>query len=114
MQGRLDFSGLPLAEAIAEAHRYSAVKLRLGDPRMAELPVGGSYRTGDNAGIAAAFSTVFPVRVARRDAPELVLVHRRLRSSGHSRAGRVATRSVVQPRGGWSGVGTPHLLRRTR
>src|SRR3546814_10040974 len=63
LQGRLDFSGLPLAEAIAEANRYSAVKLRLGDPRLADLPVGGSFRTGDNAGIAAAFSTVFPVRV---------------------------------------------------
>src|SRR3546814_10289167 len=35
LQGRLDFSGLPLAEAIAEANRYSAVKLRLGDPRLA-------------------------------------------------------------------------------
>src|SRR3546814_2535012 len=48
LQGRLDFSGLPLAEAIAEANRYSAVKLRLGDPRLADLPVGGSLRTGDN------------------------------------------------------------------
>src|SRR3546814_20058884 len=65
LQGRLDFSGLPLAEAIDEANRYSAVKLRLGDPRLADLPVGGSFRTGDNAGIAAAFSTVFPVRVDR-------------------------------------------------
>src|SRR3546814_2905377 len=63
LQGRLDFSGLPLAEAIAEANRYSSVKLRLGDPRLADLPVGGSFRTGDNAVIAAAFSTVFPVRV---------------------------------------------------
>lgn len=76
MQGRLDFSGLPLAEAVAEANRYSAVKLRLGDPRLASLPVGGSFRAGDNAGIAEAFSTVFPVRVARSDAHEIVLVPR--------------------------------------
>src|SRR3546814_7268470 len=45
LQGRLDFSGLPLAEAISEANRYSGVKLRLGDPRLADLPVGGSFRT---------------------------------------------------------------------
>ena len=76
MHGRLDFSGLPLAQAVAEANRYSAVKLRLGDPRLADLPVGGSFRTGDNAGIAAALSAVFPVRVARSDAHEIVLMPR--------------------------------------
>jgi transmembrane sensor len=76
MRGRLDFSGLPLAQAVAEANRYSAVKLRLGDPRLADLPVGGSFRTGDNASIAAALSAVFPVRVARSDAHEIVLMPR--------------------------------------
>lgn len=76
MHGRLDFSGLPLAQAVAEANRYSAVKLRLGDPRLADLPVGGSFRTGDNASIAAALSVVFPVRVARSDAHEIVLMPR--------------------------------------
>jgi len=76
MHGRLDFSGLPLAQAVAEANRYSAVKLRLGDPQLADLPVGGSFRTGDNAGIAAALSAVFPVRVARSDAHEIVLMPR--------------------------------------
>lgn len=76
MHGRLDFSGLPLAQAVVEANRYSAVKLRLGDPRLADLPVGGSFRTGDNEGIAAALSAVFPVRVARSDAHEIVLMPR--------------------------------------
>ncbi|MFC5526778.1 FecR family protein [Rhodanobacter ginsengisoli] len=76
MRGRLDFSGLPLAQAVAEANRYSAVKLRLGDPRLADLPVGGSFRTGDNASIAAALSAVFPVRVARSDTHEIVLMPR--------------------------------------
>jgi transmembrane sensor len=76
MRGRLDFSGLPLAQAVAEANRYSAIKLRLGDPKLASLPVGGSFRTGDNAAIAAALSAVFPVRVARSDAHEIVLMPR--------------------------------------
>lgn len=76
MHGRLDFSGLPLAEAVAEANRYSAVKLRLGDPRLAGLPVGGSFRAGDNVGIAAALSAVFPVRVTSSDAREIVLMPR--------------------------------------
>lgn len=74
--GRLDFNGMPLAQAIAEANRYSAVKLRLGDPKLADMPVGGSFRAGDNAAIAAALSAVFPVRVARSNAHEIVLMPR--------------------------------------
>lgn len=76
MQGRLNFRGLPLAQAVAEANRYSAVKLRLGDPTLASLPVSGSFRAGDNAAIAAALSAVFPVRVARSNAHEIVLMPR--------------------------------------
>jgi len=76
LHGRLDFNGMPLAQAIAEANRYSAVKLRLGDPKLAGMPVGGSFRAGDNAAIAAALSAVFPVRVARNDAHEIVLMPR--------------------------------------
>jgi len=72
--GRLDFSGLPLAEAVAEANRYSAAKLRLGDPSLAALPVGGSFRIGDNAAIAAALATVFPVRVVSSQEHEIVLM----------------------------------------
>jgi len=76
MRGRLDFNGLPLGQAVTEANRYCAVKLRLGDPRLASMPVGGSFRAGDNAAIAAALSAVFPVRVARSDAHEIVLMPR--------------------------------------
>ena len=76
LHGRLDFNGMPLAQAIADANRYSAVKLRLGDPKLADMPVGGSFRAGDNAAIAAALSAVFPVRVARNDVHEIVLMPR--------------------------------------
>jgi transmembrane sensor len=76
LRGRLDFDGMPLAQAIADANRYSAVKLRLGDPKLADIPVGGSFRVGDNAAIAAALSAVFPLRVARNDAHEILLMPR--------------------------------------
>lgn len=76
LRGRLDFNGMPLAQAIADANRYSAVKLRLGDPKLADMQVGGSFRAGDNAAIAAALSAVFPVRVVRNDAHEIVLMPR--------------------------------------
>lgn len=76
LHGRLYFNGTPLAQAIADANRYSAVKLRLGDPSLADMPVGGSFRAGDNAAVAAALSAVFPVRVAHSDAHEIVLMPR--------------------------------------
>ena len=76
LRGRLDFNGMPLAQAIADANRYSTIKLRLGDPKLADMPVGGSFRAGDNAAIATALSAVFPVRVARNDAHEIVLMPR--------------------------------------
>lgn len=76
LHGRLDFNGMPLADAVAEANRYSAIKLRLGDPGLANMPVGGSFHAGDNATIAAALSAVFPVRVARSDSREIVLMPR--------------------------------------
>jgi hypothetical protein len=40
------------------------------------MPVGGSFRAGDNAAIATALSAVFPVRVARNDTHEIVLMPR--------------------------------------
>jgi transmembrane sensor len=76
LRGRLDFNGMPLAQAIADANRYSAVKLRLGNPKLADMPVGGGFGVGENAAIAAALSAVFPVRVARHDAQEIVLMPR--------------------------------------
>lgn len=76
LHGRLDFNGMPLAKAIADANRYSAIKLRLGDPKLADMSVGGSFRAGDNAAIAVALSAVFPVRVVRNDAHEIVLMPR--------------------------------------
>lgn len=76
MHGRLDFSDWPLAKVVAEANRYSAVKLHLGDKRLADLRVGGSLRTGNNPEIADALTAALPLRVARRDVNEIVLMSR--------------------------------------
>jgi len=76
MYGRLDFTDWPLDKVVAEVNRYSAVKLHLGDTRLADLHVGGSLRTGDNSEIADALSAALPLRVASRDANEIVLMRR--------------------------------------
>jgi transmembrane sensor len=76
MHGRLDFSDWPLAKVVAEANRYSMVKLHLDDTQLADLHVGGSLRTGNNADIADALSAALSLRVAHRDANEIVLMSR--------------------------------------
>lgn len=63
LDGWLRFRGTPLGEVVAEANRYSARKLRLGDPKLAEIELSGNFRTGDSASIASAASLILPVRV---------------------------------------------------
>lgn len=75
-QGRLDFRDLALADAVSEANRYSALKLRIGDPTLEGLAVSGSFRAGDNAGVAAALAAAFPIRIAETTDSEIVLRRR--------------------------------------
>ena len=62
MNGRLEFRNTPLADAIAEANRYSARKIRSGDSSIDRIAVSGTFRTDDVEGMAAAFAGAFPVR----------------------------------------------------
>lgn len=68
LNGWLFFNETPLSQVVAEVNRYSARKLRLGDSRLAGLRLGGSYRTGDSAAIAAAAAQILPVRVDEQGA----------------------------------------------
>lgn len=72
MNGRLEFRGTPLQQAVAEANRYSARKIRIGDPAIKDLAVSGTFRTGDVDAVAIAFEAAFPVRV-HSDPKEIVL-----------------------------------------
>lgn len=65
LDGWLNFRGVALAEVIAEANRYSVSKLRLGDPRLANVKLNGNFRTGDNNSIAEAASALLDVRLER-------------------------------------------------
>jgi len=65
-EGWLKFRRTPLAAVIAEANRYSAQPLSLGDPALADVPLSGSFRVGDNASIAAAAELIMPVRAQTR------------------------------------------------
>lgn len=73
LDGWLRFRSSPLAEVILEANRYSEQKLRLGDPRLADVQLSGNFHAGDNGSIADAASLILPVRVERRGS-EIVLL----------------------------------------
>lgn len=76
LEGRLVFSDWPLDVLVAEANRYSSVRLVLDDPALAGLRVSGQVRAGDQAGLAAALETGWGLHADRRD-DETILLSRR-------------------------------------
>lgn len=63
LAGWLHFRNATLGEVVAEANRYSTRKLRLADPKLADLRIQGNFRAGDTASIAAVAAAFLPVRV---------------------------------------------------
>lgn len=53
-KGRLIFNRQRLADVIEEMNRYSERKITLGDPRLADIPISGSFKPGDVTSFVAA------------------------------------------------------------
>ena len=60
-EGMLVFQGEPLAQAIQEIDRYTSLKLTIVDDSIADIPVGGFFRTGDTEGLLQILSLNFGV-----------------------------------------------------
>ena len=75
-EGRHVFRDSPLAEAVEEVNRYATRRVVIADPSIADLPVSGSFVTGDSASIVAGFAAVLPIRVTE-SGDELLLFRRR-------------------------------------
>jgi len=75
-RGRLVFRGTPLGEALKEVNRYGNRKVRLGDPDLADLAVGGNFIAGETDLIVSAFAAVLPLRVSEGSAGEIILFRR--------------------------------------
>jgi transmembrane sensor len=73
--GRHVFRATPLAVAVQEINHYAARKVRLGDPQLASLVVGGNFVAGDSESVVAAFAAALPVRVVDGGG-ELILFQR--------------------------------------
>jgi len=71
-KGRHTFRDERLESVVAQVNRYTDVKIRLGDPSLANLRVSGNFKAGDSAIVVDALEAAFPLRVADLD-NELVL-----------------------------------------
>lgn len=76
--GQLVFFTKPLSEVAAELNRYSDTKIIVADPKIAAVPITGTFKPGDNKGFAAAVASYGMARAApqpdgtiRLIAPEL-------------------------------------------
>ena len=76
MQGRHVFDHTPLNEAIAEVNLYSDRKLRLGDPSLAQMQIGGNFAAGDGELIAASIAAALPVTLVEAGPKEIILFPR--------------------------------------
>jgi transmembrane sensor len=63
ISGRLQFRGDSLGEAVAEFNRYNRRQLRLANPSLARLRVGGTFNATDPESFAAALASAFNLRV---------------------------------------------------
>ncbi|HVY80189.1 MAG TPA: FecR domain-containing protein [Steroidobacteraceae bacterium] len=73
--GKLDFVETPLRDAIAEANRYSRLKIELRAPDLADAPISGIFATGHNDIFAEGLRAYFGVRVHRTADDLIVLTH---------------------------------------
>lgn len=71
--GRLLFDAVPIRVAVAEVNRYSARKMELKAPRIAEVAVSGAFNTGDVDGFVAALEDLYPVAAERQPDGTVIL-----------------------------------------
>lgn len=63
--GILQFTDVTLAEAAGELNRYSATKIVILDPALAQERLSGAFRAGDQEQFVSALSMFLPVEISR-------------------------------------------------
>lgn len=71
---RLYFDGTPLREAIVQMNRFSAIKIELADPKLAEHRISGVFRAGNQAGFVGALENYFPIVATKPDRNVILLL----------------------------------------
>ncbi len=76
--GRIFLDDLPLAEAVAEMNKHSAVQIIVDDPALAQWRVSGMFRAGGQEAFVNALEEYFPVAVQHRGGQTISLTARHL------------------------------------
>ena len=63
--GYLAFENTPLDAAVAEFNRYNKLKIIIADPKLADLRIGGHFRSTNTDGFLWLLQTGFPVSVEK-------------------------------------------------
>lgn len=62
-EGRINFEGTPLSQALAEFERYGPTKFAINDPRLGEMRINGSFDLRQVDAFTKALPQVLPVRL---------------------------------------------------
>jgi transmembrane sensor len=71
--GRLEFRGELLSQAVAEFNRYNVRQIRLANPSLGTLRVGGNFKATDPESFAAALASAFKLHVDPASTDAIVL-----------------------------------------
>jgi transmembrane sensor len=63
--GAVVFDSAPLSQAITEIQRYTDARIEISDPSIANLPVGGRFKTDDLQGFLDGLEAALPVTIRR-------------------------------------------------
>src|SRR6185295_20128926 len=74
-EGMLQFDGAPIAEAVAQANRYSGRHILI-EGNLETLRVTGAFRAGNTAALAKALAAAFHLSLRRTAGNDLILSHR--------------------------------------
>lgn len=74
---RFQFFETPLAEAVAEFNRRNRQQMVLGEPELAAVPIGGTFRVDNVDGFVSLLELTLGVRVERRGKEPYVLTRAR-------------------------------------
>ncbi len=72
-EGYLVFSGEPLSAMVDEVNRYSPVTLRIADPTLESIAIGGRFRIGDLDAVLGALRENFGIQSVREDDRHILL-----------------------------------------
>jgi len=70
---KLDFSDTPLPDAIAEANRYSPIKVELRAPELEKARISGSFEAGKNELFVEGLQSYFKLNIEREGDHRIVL-----------------------------------------